>query len=244
MKLAFAYLLPDRTGAQAELERDKRTPCRGPNIFQSNDHRVNRGHVNSSDACRGFVMRLSRTSRPVPSPLPKSDTSRNDGEVYYRSGRAANASWNARSPGAPFSIARIARLPLLYTIGIPNQGRSLSISRLRCMSTSAAESPMRKNPEVTLAVTAASCAPAVFSAGFIRIAETLEIPPNEKSADRNEISIVWLAGSDSSAFRRSDTVTCMRRSGISSSARIAGSGGFPSGDTISVFQITATEANS
>ena len=44
-------------------------------------------------------------------------------------------------------------------------------------------------PEVTLAVTAASCAPAVFSAGFIRIAGTLEIPPNEVSADRNEISL-------------------------------------------------------
>ena len=39
---------------------------------------------------------------------------------------ARNASSKTRVPGVPFSIARIARLPLVYTTGTSNQSRSLS----------------------------------------------------------------------------------------------------------------------
>jgi RNA polymerase sigma-32 factor len=39
---------------------------------------------------------------------------------------ARNASSKTRAPGVPFSIARIARLPLVYTTGTSNQSRSFS----------------------------------------------------------------------------------------------------------------------
>src|SRR5262249_44849863 len=47
-------------------------------------------------------------------------------EPYFFS-QTAKASAKARYPGRPFSMARMARLPLLYAIGMSNQGLSLSI---------------------------------------------------------------------------------------------------------------------
>ena len=52
------------------------------------------------------------------------------------------------------------------------------------------------------------------------------------------ISIVWLAGRALSVLRRSDQVTVILRSGISTSARTASSGASPGpGDTVSVRQM-------
>ena len=65
------------------------------------------------------------------------------------------------------------------------------------------------------------------------------MPPEGKSEGYlNMISIVWLAGSDLSVLRRSDQVMVSLRSGTSTSARTASSGGCPGpGDTVSVRQI-------
>ena len=70
--------------------------------------------------------------------------------------------------------------------------------------------------------------PRACSACFIRMPGTLAMPPPGKSAGRlNMISIVWLAGSALSVLRRSDQVTVILRSGISTSARTASSGSNP-----------------
>src|ERR1700733_12423599 len=47
------------------------------------------------------------------------------GEVYFFS-QAARASMKARSPAGPFSIARMARGPFTYTIGMSNPSLSFS----------------------------------------------------------------------------------------------------------------------
>src|SRR5215831_16457886 len=68
---------------------------------------------------------------------------------------------------------------------------------------------------------------------------TLEMPPEGKSAGSlNMISTVWVAGNPLSVLRRSDQVMASLRSGTSTSARIASSGGCPGpGVTVSVRQI-------
>jgi hypothetical protein len=54
--------------------------------------------------------------------------SRGDGPVVgqLHCFQAVNASAKARSPGVPFSIARMARRLLLYATGMSNQPRSFS----------------------------------------------------------------------------------------------------------------------
>ena len=80
---------------------------------------------------------------------------------------------------------------------------------------------------VTLTARPASGMPRVGSACFIRMPGTLEMPPDGKSAGSlNMISTVWLAGRLLSVLRRSDQVMVSLRSGISTSARIASSGGW------------------
>ena len=92
---------------------------------------------------------------------------------------------------------------------------------------------------VTFTASPASGTPRVCSDAFIRMPGTLVTPPGGKSCGRrNMISTVWLAGSDWSVLRRSDQVMVSLRSGISTSARIASSGGWPgAGGTVSVRQI-------
>src|SRR5712691_4016993 len=63
-----------------------------------------------------------------------------------------------------------------------NQPRSLSNWRLRSLSASTAERPIRKNPLVTLTASPASGTPRVDSDCFIRMPGTLEMPPDGKSA--------------------------------------------------------------
>ncbi len=110
----------------------------------------------------------------------------------------------------------------------------------RCTSASTAESPMRKNPFVTLATRVTSLLPRSSSDCFITIAGTLAMLPAEKSAGKlNVISIVWVAGRVLSVLRRIDQVIVILRSGISMSARTASSGATPGpAETVSVRQMT------
>ena len=99
--------------------------------------------------------------------------------------------------------------------------------------------PDEENPSVTLTASPESGVPRACSACFIRMPGTLAMPPPGKSAGRlNTISIVWLAATALSVLRRRDHVTVILRSGISTSARNAGSGSNPeAGDTVSVRQM-------
>src|SRR6516164_1414589 len=97
-----------------------------------------------------------------------------------------------------------------------NQARSLSSWRLRSLSASTLESPIRKNPLVTFTAKPDRGTPRVCSACFIRMPGTFEMPPAEKSAGSlKTISTVWLAGRVLSTLRRSDQVMASLRSGTS-----------------------------
>ena len=88
---------------------------------------------------------------------------------------------------------------------------------------------------MTLTARPASGTPRVNSACFISMPGMLEMPPGGKSGGSvNMISTVWLAGSALSVLRRNDQVIAILRSGISMSARIARSGGWPGPGALSV----------